>query len=211
MSKSTVSKKKPNKMLIGGIAAIVAAIGLLGGGLYFILSDDSETPSPSSVVAIGEEDSATACQNLLSSYYSAFISEDSTTLYKLMAPPEYWTYYMEEYNKNEAEIIATYDDAINNTLATWKADCGTNVKVSFKIKASAEQSDEFLAEWSQAMNDTIGSEALNAQEALTLEVVQTVLGDSGSKETTIHPTLIKVNDAWYILDEGADTQTTTAQ
>lgn len=200
---SKASKSQPNKVLIGGIAAIAAALGLIAGGLYFIIRDNnSDAPTPGSLAAVGEEDSATACQNLLSDYYSAIISEDGAALYKLMAPPEYWTYYQKEYSKSEAEIIATYDDAINNTLAVWKAECGSNVKVSFKIRASGEQSPEFLTEWSQTMNDAIGSEVLEAQEALTLEVTQTVTGSSSSQETTTNPTLIRVNNVWYILDEG---------
>ena len=203
MSKGKASKAQPNKMRIGGIAAIIAAIALLGGGIYFIVSDDSvNAPAPSGIVAVGEEDSATACQNLLSNYYSAIIGEDSTALYQMMAPPEYWSYYQETYDKTEAEVIATYTDAINNTLATWEADCGSNVKVSFQIKASGTQSEEFLTEWSQTMNDAIGSEVLEAQEAITLEVDQTITGSSGYIETTSKPTLIRVNDVWYILDEG---------
>lgn len=211
MSKSTASKKKPNKLRIGGIAAIAASLVMLGGGLYFILSETDEvTPSPGSVVAVGEEDSATACQNLLSSYYTAIIGQDGQALYKLMAPPEYWDYYIETYDKTESEVIGTYQDAVNNTLAAWKAACGSNVKVSFQIEASGEQTEDFLTEWSQTMNEAIGEEVLTAQEALTLQVTQTVTGDNGTKETQLNPTLIRVNDAWYILDEGTDSASQSA-
>ncbi|MBQ8514855.1 MAG: hypothetical protein IJ496_05600 [Ruminococcus sp.] len=206
MSKHTASKKKPNKIWIAGIALILAAAAMLGGGLYLILSEDEVTPSPGSVVAVGEEDSATACQNLLSSYYTAIIGQDGQALYELMAPPEYWDYYMETYDKTETEVIETYQDAVNNTVASWKADCGSNVKVSFQIEASGEQTEAFLTEWSDTMNEALGEEVLSAQEALTLQVTQTVTGDNGTKETQLRPTLIRVNDAWYILDEGTDAQ-----
>ena len=209
MSKSTASKKKSNGLLMGGIAAIIAAAVMLGGGLYFIIRDDnSDAPTPGSVVAVGEEDTATACQNLLSSYYTAMISKDGAAMYQLMAPPEYWAYYQQSYDKTEAEIIATYRDAASNTLAEWEAACGSQIKVSFHIEGSSQQTDAFLTEWSDTMNEMIGSESLHAEEALTLEVTQTVTGSAGTKETTLHPTLIQVNDQWYILDEGANTETT---
>ena len=52
------------------------------------------------------------------------------------------------------------------------------------------------------MNETLGSNLLNAEEAMTLNVKQTVAGSLNTKETTASPTLIKVNGKWYILDEG---------
>ncbi len=202
MSKEKKSKKMPNKMRIGGIAAIAAALVLLGGGIFLMVKENDRTVTPGNLSAVGQEDAATACQNLMSEYYAAIMGEDAKALYQMMAPPEYWTYYKDSYAKSESEIIATYTDAINNTLASWKASCGSNVKVSFQIEASAEQNKDFLTEWSQTMNATIGEDVLTAQDAMTLEVVQTVTGSSNTQKTTIHPTLIKVNDTWYILDEG---------
>lgn len=200
MSSST---DKAKKMKLGGICAIGAAVLLIGGGVFLLFSDnDTETITPSSFAAVGEEDSATACQNLMSKYYTAIMGEDAETLYKLMAPAEYWQYYMEAYSKTEEEIISTYADAINNTKAQWQAGCGSDAKVSFKIEASGEQSAQFLTEWSDTMNQAIGSEVLTAEEAMTLNVTQTITGSSGTEETVNTPTLIKVNGSWYILDEG---------
>lgn len=190
-----------------GVAAIAAAIGMIGTGVWLMNDEPTETVmTPSSNVAIGEMDDATACQKLLSSYYQAIINQDSQQLYPLMAPPEYWAYYQEHYNKSTDDIIATYDDAIRNTLAEWENSCGDDVKVAFHIEASSEQSPEFLTEWSNGMNSMVGENALTAKKAITLQVTQTISGASGTKESVTMPTLILVNDRWYILDEGVNPQ-----
>lgn len=199
--------KKLNKLLIAGISMTAAAVLLIGGGIFMLIrGNDEEVMTPGNFAAVGEEDSATACQNLMSEYYSSIMGENGEDLYKLMAPPEYWTYYMEEYSKTEAEIIETYNDAINNTKANWNAKCGNDAKVSFKITASGEQTEEFLKEWNENMGAIVGSGKLNAEEAFTLNVEQTVTGSSGSIESNNTPTLIKVNNKWYILDEGTDNE-----
>ena len=201
MSKGTADKAK--KMRILGICAIAAAVLLIGGGVYLLMDDDeSETVTPSEFAEVGQEDTATACQNIMSQYYADIMGDNAEGLYKLMAPPEYWQYYMETYGKTESDVISTYADAINNTKSQWQASCGSDAKVSFQIKASGEQSDEFLKEWSDTMNEVIGSDVLVAEEAITLNVEQTVTGSSGTEESINTPTLIKVNGSWYILDEG---------
>jgi hypothetical protein len=202
--KNTSGRKRPDKLLIGGLCAIGAALLLLGGGIWMLFSgnDSGETMTPGGFAAVGEEDDATACQNLMSEYYSAIMSGNGEELYKLMAPPEYWEYYMEEYGKAESDIISTYDDAARNTRAEWHAGCGDDAKVSFKIEASGYQTEDFLNEWSTAMNDMLGENALTAEAAMTLNVKQTVTGSVSTNETTTSPTLIKVNGVWYILDEG---------
>ncbi len=198
--------KKTNKLLVAGISMTAAAVLLIGGGIFMLIKgNNEEVVTPGGFAAIGEEDSATACQNLMSEYYSAIMGENGESLYKLMAPPEYWTYYMETYGKTEEEVIATYSDAINNTKANWKAQCGDNAKVSFKIVSSGDQTEEFLQKWNDNMGSIVGSGELNAEEAVTLNVEQTVTGSGGSIETNNTPTLIKVNSKWYILDEGTGT------
>lgn len=200
-------RNKPNKLLIAGISMTAAAVLLIGGGIFMLIGgNDDEVMTPGNFAAVGEEDSATACQNLMSEYYSAIMGENGEELYKLMAPPEYWTYYMETYSKTEEEVIETYNDAINNTKANWSAQCGSNAKVSFKIVSSGNQTEEFLKEWNESMGSIVGSGKLNAEEAITLNVEQTVTGSSGSIESNNTPTLIKVNSNWYILDEGTNVE-----
>ncbi len=190
------------KLLYGGIGAVAAAAVLIGGGIYMIASDKQETVTPGGFSAVGEEDSATACQNLMSSYYTAIMGEDASAMYNMMAPPEYWDYYLLTYNKVEEEVIETYADAINNTKASWQAKCGADAKISFKIDASGEVSQEVLTELSDSINNAIGKDVYHAEEGMTLNVTQTVKGSSGTLETVNTPTLIKVNGNWYILDEG---------
>lgn len=200
-------RNKPNKLLIAGISMTAAAVLLIGGGIFMLIrGNDEEVMTPGNFAAVGEEDSATACQNLMSEYYSAIMGENGEELYKLMAPPEYWTYYMETYSKTEEEVIETYNDAINNTKANWSAQCGNNAKVSFKIVSSGDQTEEFLKEWNESMGSIVGSGKLNAEEAITLNVEQTVTGSNGSIESNNTPTLIKVNSNWYILDEGTNVE-----
>ncbi len=198
--------KKSNKTLITGITLIAAALIIIGIGLFMIFRDnkrDENVVTPGKFAVIGEEDSATACQNLMSEYYSAIMGEDGKALYKLMAPPEYWSYYMNTYSKTEEEIIKTYNDAINNTKTEWQAKCGDDAKVSFQITASGEEPEEFLKNW----NDNVGSlcdEQLTAEEALRLNVTQTVKGQKDNIESNNSPILIKVNGHWYILNEGIE-------
>lgn len=191
-----------------GITAIGAAVCMIAGGIFLLKQDkEPQTMTPSSGVVLGETvDTATACQNLMSAYYQSIVNRDGAALYQLMAPPAYWTYYQEQYDKTTDDIVATYNDAILNTLANWEASCGENVRVAFHIEASAEQSPEFLEEWSTNMNTLIGTDAMEAQEAMTLQVTQKITGASSTEETEITPTLIKVNDVWYILDEGSHTE-----
>ncbi len=194
--------KKQKKLLWGGIGAVIAAAALIGGGIWLAVSDSGETVTPGGFSAVGEEDSATACQNLMSSYYTAIMSEDAEALYDIMAPEEYWAYYIEEYGKSKEAVIATYDDAIKNTKASWQAKCGSDAKISFKIDASGEVSEEVLTQLSETVNASLGEGVYNAEEGMTLSVTQTVKGSSGTDETVNTPTLIKVNGKWYILDEG---------
>lgn len=196
---------KPNKLMGAGIAMICAAVLIIGGGLFFIISDNNDDEiTPKSFAAVGEEDSATACQNLMEKYYSAIMGDDGEAYFNLMAPPEYWDYYMETYGKTRDEVIATYSDAISNTKASWKSQCGNDAKVSFQIISSGEQSEEFLKNWNENVNSSVGEGILNAEEAVTLNINQTVTGSSGTIETATSPILIKINGSWYISYEGID-------
>lgn len=190
-----------------GVVAIAAAAAMIGTGVWMMNDTSEETVmTPNTNVMVGEMDDATACQKLLSTYYQSIVNQNSQQLYQLMAPPEYWSYYQAHYDKSTADIITTYDDAIQNTLSEWEKSCGDHVKVAFHIEASSEKTEDFLTEWSDSMNSVIGENVLTAQKALTLQVTQTISGDSGTKESTTMPTLIQVNDTWYILDEGVNTQ-----
>lgn len=205
MSKNTT--KKNSNLLASGIALLAVAVLLIGGGLFWILKDkDKEVITPGGFAEVGEEDSATACQNLISDYYSAIMGGDGEALYKLMAPPEYWEYYKEKYSKAESEIISTYTDAVNNTRSSWRAECGDDAKVSFQIEASADEPSEFLEQWNTNVGSLLGDGGISAEEAVMLNVSQTIEGSKGSAVSENTPILIKVNGKWYILDEGVKNQ-----
>ena len=119
---------------------------------------------------------------------------------------------MEHYDKTKEDVISTYQQAITNTMASWKQQCGDDVTVSFAIKGMSEQSQDFLTEWTDDMNEMIGEDQVHAQDAVTLSVERTLTGSKGTQTETISPTLIQVDGFWYILQENttaADSQQTT--
>ena len=65
MSTKNNGNAKNNKLFIGGICAIAAALLILGGGIFLIFSDknNGETMTPGGFAAVGEEiQAATALQ-----------------------------------------------------------------------------------------------------------------------------------------------------
>ena len=97
-------------------------------------------------------------------------------------------------------------------MASWKQQCGDDVTVSFAIKGMSEQSQDFLTEWTDDMNEMIGEDKVHAQDAVTLNVERTLTGSKGTQTETISPTLIQVDGLWYILQENttaADSQQAT--
>lgn len=210
-------------LLIGGIIAVVIAAGgicaaVLPDALHKEESSISNgtvtttTAAPTSTDTENSDQAPETYQSVLSEYYTAFIQNQPDTLYRLMAPPAYWDYYMEHYNKTKEDVISTYQQAITNTMASWKQQCGDDVTVSFAIKGMSEQSQDFLTEWTDDMNEMIGEDQVHAQDAVTLNVERTLTGSKGTQTETISPTLIQVDGFWYILQENttaADSQQAT--
>ena len=203
-------------LLIGGIIAVIIAAGgicaaVLPDALHKEESSISNrtvttTAAPASTDTENSDQAPETYQSVLSEYYTAFIQNQPDTLYRLMAPPAYWDYYMEHYNKTKEDVISTYQQAITNTMASWKQQCGDDVTVSFAIKGMSEQSQDFLTEWTDDMNEMIG------EDQVTLSVERTLTGSKGTQTETISPTLIQVDGFWYILQENttaADSQQTT--
>ena len=210
-------------LLIGGIAAVVIAAGgicaaVLPDSLHKEASSTSNvvvtttTAAPASTDTENSDQAPETYQSVLSEYYTAFIQNQPDTLYRLMAPSAYWDYYMEHYDKTKEDVISTYQQAITNTMASWKQQCGDDVTVSFAIKGMSEQSQDFLTEWTDDMNEMIGEDKVHAQDAVTLNVERTLTGSKGTQTETISPTLIQVDGLWYILQENttaADSQQAT--
>ena len=210
-------------LLIGGIVAVVIAAGgicaaVLPDALHKEASSTSNvavtttTAAPASTDTENSDQAPETYQSVLSEYYTAFIQNQPDTLYRLMAPPAYWNYYLEHYDKTKEDVISTYQQAITNTMASWKQQCGDDVTVSFAIKGMSEQSQDFLTEWTDDMNEMIGEDQVHAQDAVTLSVERTLTGSKGTQTETISPTLIQVDGFWYILQENttaADSQQAT--
>ena len=200
-------------LLIGGIIAVVIAAGgicaaVLPDALHKEESSISNgtvtttTAAPASTDTENSDQAPETYQSVLSEYYTAFIQNQPDTLYRLMAPSAYWDYYMEHYDKTKEDVISTYQQAITNTMASWKQQCGDDVTVSSAIKGMSAQSQDFL----------IGEDKVHAQDAVTLNVERTLTGSKGTQTETISPTLIQVDGFWYILQENttaADSQQAT--
>lgn len=106
-------------LLIGGIVAVVIAAGgicaaVLPDALHKEESSISNgtvtttTAAPASTDTENSDQAPETYQSVLSEYYTAFIQNQPDTLYRLMAPPAYWDYYMEHYNKTKEDVISTY-------------------------------------------------------------------------------------------------------
>ena len=105
-------------LLIGGIIAVVIAAGgicaaVLPDALHKEESSISNgtvtttTAAPASTDTENSDQAPETYQSVLSEYYTAFIQNQPDTLYRLMAPPAYWNYYMEHYDKTKGRICTS--------------------------------------------------------------------------------------------------------
>lgn len=108
---------------------------------------------------------------------------------------------MEHYGKTKQDVIDTYQQAIADTMADWRNQCGTDVSVSFSITGMSEQSDAFLTEWTEDMNEMLGADTVHAEDAVTLQVERTLKGSKNTITEVLSPTLIQVDGLWYVLQE----------
>lgn len=211
-------------LLIGGLILVLAAAGGICATVLpdvlqkepsdtTVLSSDldsSDTAKTTDADAVSADQAPDTYQSLMSQYYTSFVKNDPEMLYRLMAPPAYWTYYMEHYGKTKQDVVNTYQQAIADTMADWREQCGTDVSVSFSITGMSEQSDEFLTEWTEDMNEMLGADTVHAEDAVTLQVERTLKGSEDTITEILSPTLIQVDGLWYILQEdtAADQQPT---
>lgn len=188
-------------LLIGGVILLLLAIGGVGIAIVpdLLHQNDDNTA----------EHAPSSYQSLMTQYYTAIVKNDPNSMYQLMAPTIYWDYYMEHYEKTQEDIIAIYQQAIADTMADWRLQCGTDVSVSFSITGMSEQSEDFLTEWTEDMNEMLGEDAVHAEQAITLQVERTLEGNSKTMTEVLTPTIIEIDGLWYILDEG-DVQETEA-
>ncbi|WP_295214032.1 hypothetical protein [Ruminococcus sp.] len=188
-------KKSRRIRLFAGILLILAAAALVIGGILLFQKEKSADEAVPD--ASGYEDT-------LSAYYSAIVSADGKTMSQLMAPPEYWTYYLETYDKTEEEVIENFAEGCNNTMSEWQSEYGTDVKVSYQIAGMSQQGQEGLDEWNSDMKELLGNDGASVSEAVTLEVDLTFTGSAKTGSNVVYPTLGKIGEKWYIISEDSE-------
>ncbi len=188
-------KKQIRKQRIIGLVLIIAALVILAAGGFFLLQERQEQKEADAQMQ------NSGYEEVISTYYSAIISEDGKRLSQIMAPPAYWTYYLEEYDKTEEEVISDFTQGCTNTLEEWKSLYGEDVEVTFQIKGISEQGQDGIEEWNADMQTMIGNAELSISEAVTLEVQMQFSGSLGSDTQTIYPTIGKIGESWYMLSE----------
>lgn len=178
-----------------GIGLILGAVVLLGVGVYFGVQTQREQARTDQQVQDG------SYETVISRYYTAILAADGQTMSQVMAPPAYWTYYLETYDKTEEEVIEDFAAGCENTLEEWRDVYGEDVTLTFQIQGLSEQGQEGLDEWNADMEEMMGSDAMAISEAVTLEVELQFQGSAGSDTQTVYPTLGKIGEGWYILSE----------
>ncbi len=178
-----------------GAALLVVGIGaVVGGVLAFRHEQQKDAAAP---------DTANY-ETVLKKYYSAILAADGQRMSQVMAPPEYWTYYMETYSKTEEDVIKSFQEGCNTTLDEWKENYGADVKVSYKIAGLSEPAQEGLDEWNTNMESMLGNDGAKITDAVVLSVEETFSGSQSSGKEIIYPTLGKIGDSWYIIEEDND-------
>lgn len=184
-------KRELYRRILGIVLVAAAAALVIVGVVLFQQGKKAEETAPD----------ASSYEEVMKNYYEAIMASDGKTMAQIMAPPEYWTYYMEEYDKTEEDVIASFAEGCSNTLQAWRSEYGNDVQVTYQIKGMSEQGEEGLAEWNQNMEKMLGNSGAEVEEAVMLEVDLTYTGGGKSARDVVYPTLGKIGDSWYILEE----------
>ena len=129
-----------------------------------------------------------------------WISADGKTMAQITAPPEYWPYYLETYDKTEADVEASFQESCQEKMSDWQSVYGSDVTISYRIVGLSRPDENGLEEWNQNMESLLGNTGANISEAVTLEVEQTLSGSTKKGTETVYPTLAKMGDSWYIME-----------
>ena len=209
--------KKQRNRLVAGIILIAAALVIAVGGVLLFLQDQKKTDAVPDT---------SDYEQVLQSYYDALISADGKTMAQITAPPEYWPYYLETYDKTEADVemlaVGCYDDYANqdytiyNDVFSDNGYCAINTNWAVFANGTATHAvpginwynytlitrpdENGLEEWNQNMESLLGNTGANISEAVTLEVEQTLSGSTKKGTETVYPTLAKMGDSWYIME-----------
>ncbi len=194
-SAEKAQRKKQFTRIIVGVVLLLAAAGLLVGGILLYQKEQKEK---------AKAPDASGYEQVLKNYYSAILSADGKLMSQVMAPPEYWTYYMQNYGKSENDVIETFASGCHATLKEWQDTYGEDVKVSYQIAGMSEQGPDGIAEWNQNMEEMLGSTGGDISEAVTLEVKMSYTGNVKSGSEVMYPTLGKIGENWYMIEEDSE-------
>ncbi len=150
-----------------------------------------------------ELSAATDYQQVLQRYYAALLTEDGQVIAQCMAPPSYWTYYLATYGRTEDEVMDAFAEMAAETTNEWTTLYGESLELQYKILGMSEPAQEGIDEWNSDMADQLGNHDLDILDAVTLEVELTVTGATGSGDITLYPTLVEMEDGWYMLEPDA--------
>ena len=183
--------KKQRNRLVAGIILIAAALVIAVGGVLLFLQDQKKTDAVPDT---------SDYEQVLQSYYDALISADGKTMAQITAPPEYWPYYLETYDKTEADVEASFQESCQEKMSDWQSVYGSDVTISYRIVGLSRPDENGLEEWNQNMESLLGNTGANISEAVTLEVEQTLSGSTKKGTETVYPPLAKMGDNWYIME-----------
>jgi hypothetical protein len=141
--------------------------------------------------------------SVIGKYYAAVFDKDGKTLATLTAPPDYWTYYYETYDKTEQDVIDSFEEGCENTLADWKETYGDDVEVSYRISGMSQQGQDGIDEWNENMEELLGNDGADMTESVTLQVELTFTGSVKTGTEDISPVLGKIDGTWYLVSEGS--------
>lgn len=201
--KQMAQKKRKLRTAAGVTLLVLAAAGVLGGIWYY----RQQHPSSSSEQASSSAPDASTYEAVMQSYFSAILTGNGKAMAQLVGSSAYWTFYMENYDKTEEEIEKQLDEACATIHSEWQNTYGEDVQVSYQIVGMSQQEQEGIDEWNANMEEMLGNDGANISESVMLEVEVTYSGSITSGKETLHPTLAKIGDSWYIIEE--DTTDTT--
>ena len=136
----------------------------------------------------------------LNNYYKAHEKNDADLMYSSVVA-QYWIDYMNEYWGNRA--LESIQNSIEREIDDW--DCGSNIKITYKITNKRRATKEQLEDLEDNIYDWYAryvyeKDKFSITDAYVLDIDFTVKGDEGTKKFH-YPDgflIIKENGKWRI-------------
>lgn len=199
------AKSRRTRLIAGIVLIVVAAAAAVAGIWMFQKEQDDSTQMQIFREEHQDAESSSGYEDVLNRYYQAILSEDGQMMAQIMAPPEYWTYYLEAYSRTEEEVVEAFTEMCSEILSEWEAQYGSGITLSYQIIGVSEPAQEGLDEWNVNMEQLLGNDGASITDAVTAEVELTVTGSAGGDVLTYYPTIVQMGDNWYMLEEDNDT------